>query len=203
MKRLLSRGTTAAAVGVLAVLIAGGGYALASSNTIKACVAHTNKDIYKKNTCKSGDKKLTWNKQGPQGPQGPKGDTGATGATGATGPAGSGFTANFTAFVPYGNNETVTVGSFTLSEATAATTCSPVSIKNASANNGQLAKGAPGGYAALAAGATTNITNAAPVNSAGWLFSATINGGQSAVFGDVGADSLAGGCEVTGFMVGY
>ena len=80
-----SRGTAAAVVGVLAVLVAGGSYALATggSNTIHACVHHHGGDIYVAKSCATGDKGISWNKVGPQG---------SRGATGHVGPQGPGAT---------------------------------------------------------------------------------------------------------------
>jgi hypothetical protein len=85
MRRLLApRKMSAAAVAMLLLLIAGAGYALASSNkTIHACVHHKGGDIYIAKKCAKHDKKISWNKVGPRG---------ATGATGATGPQGPGAT---------------------------------------------------------------------------------------------------------------
>jgi hypothetical protein len=74
-------------LGILAVIISAVGasvavgYAASSkSNTIKACVAKSSKNIYQANKCKKGDKKLTWSVTGPAGAQGPAGNPGANGA---------------------------------------------------------------------------------------------------------------------------
>jgi Collagen triple helix repeat (20 copies) len=87
MRRLLSaRGTPAVAVGVLMLLVAGGGYAIASGGSpINACV-HKGDHVLYTGRCKKGDDKLSWNKVGPPGP---RGATGATGPAGPTGPAGA------------------------------------------------------------------------------------------------------------------
>jgi hypothetical protein len=85
MRRLLSaRGAAATAVGVWAVLIAGGGYALAGggAGTIHACVHRHGGTLYVAKRCASHDRKLSWDRAGPTGARG------ATGATGATGPQG-------------------------------------------------------------------------------------------------------------------
>lgn len=69
-----SRGTAAAFLGVLALAVAGGGYALASSstiNTINACIRAHGGDIYVAKACAAGDRAISWNKVGPRGPQGP------------------------------------------------------------------------------------------------------------------------------------
>jgi hypothetical protein len=98
MRRLLSaRATPAVAVGVLMLLVAGGGYAIASGgSTISACV-HKGDHVLYTGMCKKGDEKLSWNKvgrpgrsgaTGATGPAGPTGPAGATGATGAKGPQG-------------------------------------------------------------------------------------------------------------------
>ena len=82
-----SRAISAAIVGVVVLLAAGGGYALASgrSKKISACVHKHGGGLYT-GKCKKHDKKLTWNTTGPTGPAEP------TGATGATGPQGPGAT---------------------------------------------------------------------------------------------------------------
>ena len=95
MRRLFaSRGTAAALVGMLALCVAGGGYALASgggANTIHACVHQQGGDIYIARTCATHDRTISWNKVGPQGQQGLRGKTGPTG------PQGPGVTSlNFT-----------------------------------------------------------------------------------------------------------
>jgi hypothetical protein len=91
MRRLLAaRSTPAAVVGILVLLIAGGGYAIASgsgSGKISACVHKRTHALYA-GRCKKGDKKLTWNKVGPIGPKGNTGPQGAQGLTGVQGLAG-------------------------------------------------------------------------------------------------------------------
>jgi hypothetical protein len=61
-------------------LLAGGGYALASSSTatISGCVSK-NQQLLIKKRCAKGQTRLVWNQKGPQGKQG---------ATGAQGPQG-------------------------------------------------------------------------------------------------------------------
>jgi hypothetical protein len=68
-----SRGKAAAFVGVVALFVAGAGYALASgsANTISACIHRHGGDIYIAKPCASGDKAISWNRVGPRGPQGP------------------------------------------------------------------------------------------------------------------------------------
>jgi hypothetical protein len=70
---------------IVALLGAGGGYALASGGggqTIHACVHKHGGDIYVAKKCAKHDKKISWNKQGPQGIQGIQGQTGNTGPQG-------------------------------------------------------------------------------------------------------------------------
>jgi hypothetical protein len=96
MSRLLaSRSTAAVAVGVFALLAAGGGYALASggkAKTIHACVHKHGGDIYVAKKCAKHDKKISWNKVGPKGATGPQGPQGSQGGPGNTGPQGPGAT---------------------------------------------------------------------------------------------------------------
>ncbi len=86
MKRLIGRPGPSLAVAAIALLLAGGGYALASSRgTITVCVHKADHGLYT-GRCAKGDNKLTWNKTGPRGPVGARGQTGATGQPGAPGP---------------------------------------------------------------------------------------------------------------------
>lgn len=59
MKRLLTARGAAVSVAVLALLLAGGGYALASGGTIHACVTKSTHVLYT-GTCKAGDKAISW-----------------------------------------------------------------------------------------------------------------------------------------------
>jgi len=62
-----------AALGVAALMAAGGGaYALASSTgaTITVCVSHKNGTLYQARKCAKHDQRLSWNQQGLQGAQG-------------------------------------------------------------------------------------------------------------------------------------
>jgi hypothetical protein len=72
MRRLLApRSAPALAVGVLALLAAGGGYALAaSSGTIHACANKRNGALRVASHCKRSEGSLSWNKVGPAGPRG-------------------------------------------------------------------------------------------------------------------------------------
>ncbi|MEA2211607.1 MAG: hypothetical protein QOF83_1555 [Solirubrobacteraceae bacterium] len=90
MRRYASRWSAALCVGVVTLVIAGGGYAFASSGTgkIRACVQKHSHLVYT-GKCKKQDKKLSWSSTGPRGPAGPIGAAGAKGATGASGPAGT------------------------------------------------------------------------------------------------------------------
>ena len=99
-----------AVLGALAVVLAAGGIADATSGgskTIRVCVHKRGGGWYSARRCKRHDRRLSWNGRGPAGPQGPRGTgagprgprglrgprgftgkTGARGATGATGPTG-------------------------------------------------------------------------------------------------------------------
>lgn len=82
----------AAGAALVAMAIAGGGYAMAgAAGTISACANKRTHVLYT-GRCKRGDRKLSWNQhglQGPQGPQGPQGATGDPGAKGDPGPQGT------------------------------------------------------------------------------------------------------------------
>ncbi len=102
-KRMRQRISPAWAVAVGALVVAGGGAAVAAipdgSGVIHGCYQKSSRhlsviDPAQGEQCKAGEVALEWNKQGqsgvvgpigPTGPQGPKGDTGATGADGAKG----------------------------------------------------------------------------------------------------------------------
>jgi hypothetical protein len=104
MRRVLaSRGTPAALVGIVMLLIAGGGYALASvsSKNVNACVKKHSRTLYKA-PCHKGDSKISWSKTGPAGPTGAKGATGANGANGANGAPGATGATGATGFVQQG-----------------------------------------------------------------------------------------------------
>ncbi len=94
MRRLFGvRGGPAVATGLLVLMAAGGGYAVADGGgSVSACVQHKGNHGFYAGKCRRGDRKLTWNQAGPQGPQGPRGATGPQGPqgpAGATGTAGS------------------------------------------------------------------------------------------------------------------
>jgi hypothetical protein len=83
------------AIAVLAGgLLAGGGYAIAASNstkTIYGCVVKKSHQLLIAKHCRRGETTLTWDQKGPVGPTGATGTAGATGAVGsqgAQGPAG-------------------------------------------------------------------------------------------------------------------
>jgi hypothetical protein len=79
---------TAAATGLVVLLAAGGGYAIAAgSGKINACVHGGSRTIYTA-PCKKKDAKLSWNVQGPPGPRGPQGTQGIPGSQGVPGPQG-------------------------------------------------------------------------------------------------------------------
>ncbi len=95
MRRLLAAsGSRALTVGVVALLIAGGGYALATagSKTITACVHQHGGALYVAKKCAKHDTKLSWSKVGPRGPAGTKGNTGGQGLPGKPGAQGPGAT---------------------------------------------------------------------------------------------------------------
>ena len=78
----------ATGLGIVALLAAAvGAYAVASSSsrTITVCVRHKGGALYKAKKCVKGDRKLTWNKQGPAGPTGPPGPAGTQGIQGRQG----------------------------------------------------------------------------------------------------------------------
>ena len=98
-KRRWGRKTLAGAAAGLAVLIVGGGVAMAtipgSGGVINGCYNKTGGALRVIDTaaasCSNGESALNWNQTGPQGPQGPKGDPGPQGAKGdpgAQGPSG-------------------------------------------------------------------------------------------------------------------
>jgi hypothetical protein len=79
-------------LGILAVLSAGGGYAIAAGGgTIHACASKQNGALRVARHCKPSERGLTWSKvgpPGPPGPPGPKGDSGAPGPITGTLPSG-------------------------------------------------------------------------------------------------------------------
>jgi type VI secretion system secreted protein Hcp len=77
-------------VGLFVLAAAGASLAVAASNSdssaINACVAKDGKvSIYADGTCKTGEKPVSWNVQGPPGAPGETGPQGAQGPPGATG----------------------------------------------------------------------------------------------------------------------
>ncbi len=88
-KLLAARGTSAGLVGVVMLLVAGGGYALASGgNSITLCVSKDGGGVYKAKKCQKGDSKLTFSKRGPAGPKGARGSQGPQGTQGTPGTQG-------------------------------------------------------------------------------------------------------------------
>lgn len=89
MKKLFAaRGAITVGAAALALLIAGGGYAMAgASGTVQACIHKHGHGLYV-GRCARHDTKMSWSIQGPPGPAGPRGATGAAGLRGATGPQG-------------------------------------------------------------------------------------------------------------------
>ena len=90
MSLTTSRIAQLAAAAGAGALIAGGGFALASSgsSTIHGCVGTKSHVLTVQAKCPRGTRKLVWSVQGPRGLTGPAGAAGAAGATGAAGPAG-------------------------------------------------------------------------------------------------------------------
>ena len=88
MKALLTGRLGAASAGAITtLLLAGGGYAIASAwGKITACVHKHGGGLYVGH-CARHDTKLHWNAVGPQGPQGLQGPQGAQGVTGGAGSA--------------------------------------------------------------------------------------------------------------------
>ena len=86
---LAARGAPAALVGVLMLLMAGGGYALAGggAGTIRVCLRKGTRIMYGA-PCHRHDHRLSWSRSGRQGRTGQAGRAGPPGATGAPGPTG-------------------------------------------------------------------------------------------------------------------
>jgi hypothetical protein len=99
---------------VVLVIGVGGGYALAagSSKTITVCADKSTGILHLKThgRCKSSQKRVTWNQQGPPGPQGASGPQGATGATGAQGAQGSQGPAGVSVWAEVAGDGTVVAG---------------------------------------------------------------------------------------------
>lgn len=60
-----------------------------TSQTILACVNQATGVMAMRDSCKRGEIRVRWNKEGPAGPEGPQGPVGPQGPTGPQGPAGS------------------------------------------------------------------------------------------------------------------
>jgi hypothetical protein len=92
MNSFLRTRTAAASAGAMvALLLAGGGYAIASAagGTITACVHKHGGGLYV-GRCARHDGRLTWEKAGPRGPQGQTGSQGPQGPQGLPGAGGGG-----------------------------------------------------------------------------------------------------------------
>lgn len=82
---------TAAAGGVVALMVAGAGagYALASGTTIHACAAQRGGALRLANKCSRGERAVEWSVQGPPGPRGAPGANGKNGTNGRNGTNGT------------------------------------------------------------------------------------------------------------------
>jgi hypothetical protein len=99
---------------VVLVVGAGGGYALAASNskTIAVCADKKTGILHLKTRgrCKSSQTRVTWNQQGPPGPQGAQGSQGATGAQGSQGVQGVQGPAAVSVWANVAGNGTILAG---------------------------------------------------------------------------------------------
>ena len=78
-----------AAAGAAVAAVGGGGRS--STETINACASKSSgrlRVVSSSTSCRSYERRLTWNVRGPQGAPGPQGPAGETGATGPAGPQG-------------------------------------------------------------------------------------------------------------------
>ena len=140
---------------------------------------------------------------GPTGPTGATGPTGPTGPTGATGPAGSTGLTNFNQRTTGTSTHSITIGSFTVSDAVTAGVCGGINISDTSATlNYEFGED---GNAF-----STNITHGTPTQIAAndgssHAFQATLSDGSSGITGLVGDYSSATGptCVDLGGFAGY
>jgi type VI protein secretion system component Hcp len=91
--KALRRHSAGFVLGIIAIVLAGGGFALAQagSGELHACVEkNSNRLSYATSAanCKTGEQFLTWSIQGPPGPKGDKGDKGDIGPIGPKGDKG-------------------------------------------------------------------------------------------------------------------
>jgi Collagen triple helix repeat (20 copies) len=88
-RALAARGTPVVVVACVALLAAGGGYAIASGGgTIHGCAKKSNGALRLANKCAKSERGITWNTQGPPGAPGKQGPAGQAGPAGTAGPAG-------------------------------------------------------------------------------------------------------------------
>jgi hypothetical protein len=91
----MSRWTIVVAAVAGTAVVGGGALAVAqtrSPSTVRGCVVksgHRNAgDLFVRSTCRSSERRLTWNTVGPRGTTGPQGSQGSAGPAGPAGPAG-------------------------------------------------------------------------------------------------------------------
>ncbi len=86
-----SRNTLAAAVLVGGALVAATlAFGAGGDTPVRACVAKSGSPrLVASGSCKSGERRMTWNQTGPAGPRGPVGAQGQTGQSGSAGAAGA------------------------------------------------------------------------------------------------------------------
>jgi hypothetical protein len=150
--------------------------------------------------------------RGPRGFTGPTGPTGAKGATGPAGPAGAALHpfSSFSALVPFGGTESVTVGQFTVSEVAGGAACADIKVTNNSASAASVNVVAgqattAGDFLPLASAAPFDIahaSNAAVGDLDTFAAVVTTSSSPSTVTGTVGGVTASGGCLTTGALAG-
>jgi hypothetical protein len=181
MLRRFSRRLGAGWLTVVAIVAvaAGGGWALAASSggVIKACAAKKGGALRVAKKCKHGERKLSWNIQGPQGPPGPQGPAGTSGASGTSGAngtngtngTGTSTTATTTEVVRQGTAVAVTAGH----SAVAAASCNP---GERAVGGGNSIQGSASSWAVADSFPTPGSTGSTPT---GWRVDATNTSGST------------------------